>query len=471
DTQIKTQQELDALRTEIKKTVDRYRDDKLISRREVRDLSQTVQSVARKADATPEISDSIAENVPSMISARTDIVDLNNTPEGIARCEGIQKTFKEVTSHLNSEEKSILGEVQIETVDDLRNLSVEQLIKLEDLHEGILLYAFTDFVGGDKKIDLTDFESFYKNPTSGQKLLVDFRNNTDAENRLGAADILPPSIRKITVYPEGDESVHRMRTSTSRIGLKGKNKEGNGFIDGGGYIPVYSTDVIMIGGVDKNFENQYRKKGPDGALLYGKDALDYAAYNAKFGAKEAADISTLRKAGKSVSKQYTPEEIEALEAQINASGVRKNIVSAALRNLGKVATKMSCWDWANSVYREAGVTYRDVYHHSNYPIKIIGKDKNGKPICQYNNSPENPPKRLLNSIDAGDWIYFHNKNGSDYVGDHSAIFLRWIDKENLIGEVVSNPAGGNPVRKHSVDFKKKPVTFIQKPVPLRKGKS
>ena len=48
----------------------------------------------------------------------------------------------------------------VETVDDLAALSVEQLMSLEAKHEGILFYAFTDFVGRDKKIDLEHFEEF-----------------------------------------------------------------------------------------------------------------------------------------------------------------------------------------------------------------------------------------------------------------------------------------------------------------------
>ena len=50
----------------------------------------------------------------------------------------------------------------VETVGDLATLSADQLIALESKHEGILLYAFTDFVNRKKKIDWAQFESFYQ---------------------------------------------------------------------------------------------------------------------------------------------------------------------------------------------------------------------------------------------------------------------------------------------------------------------
>lgn len=181
---------------------------------------------------------------------------------------------------------------EVETVRDLRELSVDQLIELEDKHEGILLYAFTDFVDDGDAVSLERFETLYKAPTPGTKLKVNFRGNEEAEAKLGVGDLLPPSVRRITVYPGGDESL--ARTSTKRVGLKGQNKSGNGFFDAEGYIPVYSTDVVVVGGVpaavvegstpdtgiDFEFEKKYRDAS--GKLDYAKYATDHDATDTQF---------------------------------------------------------------------------------------------------------------------------------------------------------------------------------------------
>ena len=166
----------------------------------------------------------------------------------------------------------------VETVDDLAALSVEQLMSLEAKHEGILFYAFTDFVGRDKKIDLEHFEEFYKTPKAGEKIQIDFRGNPEAEAAIGAAELFPPSIRRITVYANGDKQ--RSRTSKVRVGLKGRNNSNEGFFDGQGYMPIYTSDVVVIGGenqsrqgIDQDFEARFRKE--DGTLDY--DAYENSA--------------------------------------------------------------------------------------------------------------------------------------------------------------------------------------------------
>ncbi|MDP2624695.1 MAG: hypothetical protein Q8P27_00750, partial [Candidatus Peregrinibacteria bacterium] len=231
-----------------------------------------------------EFMDEVESLVADSEFSDEDIVRLEETIVEVERREGVE-------DHINELEN-------VETVADLRELSVDQLIELEDKHEGILLYAFTDFVGDDAAIDMASFESFYKNPVIGQKITVNFRGNTEAESMIGVGDIFPPSVRRITIYEGGNEAFKT--TSKHRIGLKGQNKTGNGFFSDEGYIAVYSTDVVLIGGeetegieakdrVDVELDRKYRKEAPEGEL----GELDYAKYEAEMAAADTAFMDTL----------------------------------------------------------------------------------------------------------------------------------------------------------------------------------
>jgi hypothetical protein len=183
-------------------------------------------------------------------------------------------------------EKNISELEGVENVEDLRALSVDQLISLEDKHEGILLYAFTDFARGGDALDLEHFAEFYRSPQPGAKLRVSFRGNAEAESKIGAADIFPPSVRRITIYRQGDTS--RARTSTRRVGLKGRNDAGTGFYDQRGYMSIFSEDEVIIGGdklsgtgVKMGFERKYRERVPGKPAERG--ALDYGKYQRERG--------------------------------------------------------------------------------------------------------------------------------------------------------------------------------------------
>lgn len=385
---------------------------------------------AKLALLQDEIGDSIRTYLREQGPGRTDIVDLSPSLTGVFRRLQIERTLERVTK------------TSIETIGDFRKLSVEALLKLEDAHEGILLYIFTDAADANTKIDL---EHFYWNPEAGAVLRVDFRGNMDAEETIGASELLSPSVRQITVYEKGNTNL--ARTSTQRIGLKGRNKYGTGFFDDEGYIPIYTGDVVIVGGADRDFERRYRKQDA---------SLDYEAYERDHGVRERAATEDAEKRGLRTQKQYTPEALAALEARIEASGIRQRIVSAAMELLRECRPGAHCWDWVKQVYAKAGAKRNAVYRHENYLKKVIRGDPD------FNDTPENPP--MVTSLDSGDWVFTHNRNKADRRGDHSILFLRWIDKGNLIGEAISCPRGGCPGRIHRIDFKKTPTTLIMKPV-------
>lgn len=417
-----TQKELDSLLEETKNLISIRTIDRKLTETDVEDISQFLESIL---DSKP-ISDP---------GTRTDISDNQNSPEASVRRNDIKGKFNEV-----AKEKGVAG---VETVADLRELPVDLLMTLEDEHEGILLYAFTDFADDSKKIDLENFEGFYENPVEGTRLKINFRGNGEAENQLGVADICPPSIRRITVYQEGNHDL--ARTSTKRIGLKGQNKRGNGFFDANGYIPIYTSDEILVGGVDLDFEKKYRDAS-------GK--LDYKKYAAEHGEEEAKLVQTMESKGVRVGKIYTPEELEALERNIEASGVRKSIVSSAMELLKDGTKGAFCWDWVDKVYKRAGAQRGTVaYKHSKYKRGSFDRNNPGK--C------ENPPQ--VKTLQPGDWMFIYNKNGIDKYDDHSVLFLRWEDKENLIAQVANCTGSGKSGTLRKIDLEKTPLTMLIKP--------
>ena len=398
---------------------------------------------------------------------------LPETPKESAKslAEDVHKKNRALLGKLKDDvsKNPVLPEEKLSKL-DLIKLDVDSLIKLEDKYPGVLLYIFTDIVGTNEKIDFAKWE-FYKKPVAGQKLKIDFRGNDAANAEIGAADILPPAVRCITIYDEGDSAL--ARTSERRLGLKGRNRSDDvGFFDKDGYMQIYTGDVIVVGGIadagkniDLNYEKSFLTKKADGTEVL--DDASYAKYEQSNEAKE--DKEYLGKLFKenphaSKSKSVTPEEISAIEARNTSTGIGANIVGAALtvaRNGGMGLRGKHCWDWSNKIYRMAGVTgkwpSKNIF---SYTTKYSGKDckANGEPGKTYATPAQ------YDQISPGDWIFYNNRNTSDTHGNHSAIFLEWIDKGRLLARVASG-SFGKPWHVHAspVDFKDKPVTRLGKP--------
>ncbi len=185
-------------------------------------------------------------------------------------------------------EEAMNGQVSdAEKISDLRTLSLDQLMSLESKYEGILFYAFTDFVSSDTRVDFANYKSWYKAPKDGDEFKINFHGNQEAYWKLGAGDILPPTVRGVTVYIGGDRN--NVRASDRRVGLKG-----GGFFDAQGYIPVFTSDIIRVGAIRMDFD-KYRKT--DGSL-------DFDKYDGEIGDadREYVDKKRAEGAGDSLSE-------------------------------------------------------------------------------------------------------------------------------------------------------------------------
>lgn len=382
---------------------------------------------------------------------------------------------------------------------DLENLSVKALMKLEKIYPGILLYAFTDVVGAKEKLDFENWE-LYKKPVAGLKLTVDFHGNQGAYDRIGAGDILPASVRCITVYPldyRGKFDKGMGRTSTRRLGLKGRDEagsgnsginSGNGFFDEYGYMPIFTGDEIVIGGaknsksgVDMAYQKRFLKTDKD-----GKSELDYDAYEKSAEAEEdrkyleklkANDVVLRGRAAKNYSSTYDEADIQRIIEKCDGDPRVKELVeiavgfAAALKRYPKgfkgpyeyrgrvIKHAADCGKWVAQIRRMAGFNSPVGRVVFNGQAKYSGRDYRGH---------EAKPEQLRNLLKPGDWIWYYNGN-QYWRGLHSAMFLGWKDKENLLADCASGD-GSNKWRIHSggTDLnmnhpKGRPVVWINKP--------
>lgn len=330
----------------------------------------------------------------------------------------------------------------VQNVEDLRSLSVDDLVKLEDSYPGILLYAFTDIVGADTKLDFEHWDC-YKKPTPGMKLQVNFHGNVEAEEKIGSGDIMPVSVRCVTVYEDGDAS--RARTSKFRVGMQGRNESGTGFFDDSGYMPIYSGDVVVIGGaaepqkgIDMGFEKKYpNREAYEKSEQYKQDSGQLASMVAK--------NPTARS-----KKNLSTEEIAAVMDSVDNGSVQGKLMQAIKTVIGEEYYPTCCWDWLNKVYKSAGVTKRErIYQNLNYEGKDCGQ-------CH-------APDALVGKLRPGDWIYYNNRNTADTHGNHSAIFCGWQDEGKRIA-ILASGSHGRIGKYHTADLIDKPVTHITRPL-------
>ncbi len=346
----------------------------------------------------------------------------------------------------NQAQEAIRSLPQVEdvigTVEELSKLTADQLIKLEDKYPGILLYAFTDIVGQATKLDFNNWQA-YKQPTPGMRLVVNFRGNSDAERKIGSGDMMPVSVRCLTVYEDGD--ANRKRTSDVRIGLKGRNQAETGFFDKRGYIPIYSDDVVLIGGEnepEKGIDREFSEKFPTEEAYKASDEFKTAWAQLASALKPSASPKFKR--------NLTPKEALTYMESLQNGSVGARLIQSINKIIENKVYPKHCWDWINTVHQMAGITEkRRIYQNLNYEGKDCG-DKHA-------------PDELVAALKPGDWIYYNNRNTSDKHGNHSAIFCGWKDEGKRVALVASG-SYGRVGRYHTADLVDQPVTHITRPV-------
>lgn len=124
----------------------------------------------------------------------------------------------------------------------------------------------------------------------------------------------------------------------------------------------------------------------------------------------------------------------------------KKVLDSVGNCIGKTADH--CWAWADKVYKNAGVIPNVLYTHPKY--------KKGNPVLSN--------EELFGKIAPGSWLWIHNGNSSDSNGDHSVIFLGWIDKSKGIAKTASASAGVPGHIDKPRDLVKNYITRIESPI-------
>ena len=76
----------------------------------------------------------------------------------------------------------------------------------------------------------------------------------------------------------------------------------------------------------------------------------------------------------------------------------------------------SCWDYIDTLYTKAGVP-------------------RNKRVTIFKSNKQKGPYVTTDTIQPGDWLYFINTSYHNV--EHSAVFIRWIDKSKKIGKCIS----------------------------------
>lgn len=195
-------------------------------------------------------------------------------------------------------------------------------------------------------------------------------------------------------------------------------------------------------------------------------------------------------------KEQTTEKTEEKAQQITAEA--QSNLQATVENLGTASQKAlntamevandaynkglsgasCCWDWVTKIYEKAGVKRKQVF-------SSLGKYEG------QNCGEAHAGEEEYASIQPGDHIFYNleTKREADYAekmklyaegklkkkpelkkavdsrGNHSAVFIKWIDESNKIAQLASGSHGTKwKLHDNPVDFNKMPVTRIFKPV-------
>jgi len=429
-----------------------------------------------KGSKTPEVK-AVSETTPKAPESKD------------AKKAKLEGQYKKAKDQITGSTKELMGNLRqnmtleifvkgIESVKQLREriskAPIGLIEKIEDKYPGITLAAFTTHLKDADKLDLKNWSSdtIYSKFKEGTKYTVNFLGNQDAEDRWGLADMLDITMRQVTKYENGIEKFNRI--SIRRIGLKGQNKQKRGFYDEQGYMAIHTSDVFEFKYSNPEFKDMFRKK--EGGKYKEIDADSYAKYASSKYAKEDAQFFDKQKTNWTfLSKKLPmkPEEILAIREKLGGlKGLSpeqriKKVVEFIVKPENHIRAR-HCGNWVEKVYAIAGVKKMKIlYKDLSYAFKG-GKVENGwKPKtdptrydAKLTGTFASAPK-LRKDLKIGQQLWVNNRNHSDYAGNHSVIFLGWVDKKGLKARTASwfgNASGKQKIRVY--DFNKTPVIGI-----------
>lgn len=172
------------------------------------------------------------------------------------------------------------------------------------------------------------------------------------------------------------------------------------------------------------------------------------------------------KAAEMGKQKFSLTDAKNMLHSMENSSLAQSIVKRvrAVTSTAKKYIPEHCGDWAQYVYRTSGAKAKMVWP-SREELKLANGRSKQIHALRRGNYPEGE-NEALELVQPGDWIYYYNKNpfgkGTDWEGQHSSIFLGWIDKNRRIAKTASGSAGV-PGREQKINLAKNPITRIHKP--------
>jgi hypothetical protein len=136
------------------------------------------------------------------------------------------------------------------------------------------------------------------------------------------------------------------------------------------------------------------------------------------------------------------------------------VIEAVEKALKENLVGEHCWDGVDQVYKMAGFDLRNGANKifDGAKGKAEGELRDSVPDAQL--VEDGSPLRLR----AGDHLYIHNGNKDDVVGDHSLIFLGWVNEGERVARTASVRAANRPLKLGERNLRETPVTFISRPI-------
>jgi len=208
------------------------------------------------------------------------------------------------------------------------------------------------------------------------------------------------------------------------------------------------------------FKNLFKsdKTGKESAPLVGS----FLGFLASLGFEKGKEKKDTPKDEREKLRQEVEQStgFEAIRNDTSLTPAQKIIKTAELIKERGILSK-DCGDFMEKVYRAAGYKKTEIFRSKIY---------NGK-VCE-----DCAKEANLNKIESGDWLWLNNKNAASDRGNHSVIFLGWLNKERYLAKVTGFYAKGESFGTYNVTLRRPsenekpekgncwPVTAIYKPV-------
>jgi hypothetical protein len=144
---------------------------------------------------------------------------------------------------------------------------------------------------------------------------------------------------------------------------------------------------------------------------------------------------------------------------------QQSILSAAQQIADEQTIGLHCFDFVHKIFTRAGYGGTPNNEAADLDFLWIGSQY----ADTYKRRTIQPRMFMtdgeLEQLQPGDWLYIHNKNTYDAKGNHSIVFLGWIDKANRIAKTAEQRFSKRPGEIAKRDFRKHPVAHLMRVKP------